>query len=112
MAFVDLASDEQVTRAVQTLHQSQLLGRRITVERSASGGGKSDRRSNFIERSKKERDSERAAALQSAVQERLQRADHPLQAADVDTEILGFLNSVPGALIITVAACGCNRQHK
>ena len=39
MAFVDMHSEEQMLAAL-ALHQSQLLGRRITVERSAQGGGK------------------------------------------------------------------------
>eukprot|EP00329_Picozoa_sp_Boothbay-MS584-11_P001015 19282_1 len=110
MAFVDLMSDEDVTRAVLSLHQSQLLGRRITVERSASGGGKSDRRSSFIQRSKTERDSERTVALQTALQDRLRRADHPLQEADLDTEIREFLNSIPGAPTLIVRICAPARS--
>jgi len=51
MAFVDCTTEEDCDKGLH-MHQSKLLGRRINVERSASGGGKSERRARFIETSK------------------------------------------------------------
>jgi hypothetical protein len=94
MAFVDCGSEEDLERGVH-MHQSKLLGRRINVEKSATGGGKTDRRKRFIEKSKSEYEEIRRSRVAEALENRLRRSDHELSEDDVDEEIRGFLLSVP-----------------
>ena len=94
MAFVDCAGDDDLERGVH-MHQSKLLGRRINVEKSASGGGKTDRRKRFIQKSKEEYEEIRRSRVAEALESRLRRVDHELGVDDVDDEIRGFLLSVP-----------------
>ena len=94
MAFVDCDGDEDLERGVH-MHQSKLLGRRINVEKSASGGGKTDRRKRFIQKSKEEYEEIRRSRVAEALESRLRRSDHELGVDDVDEEIRGFLLSVP-----------------
>jgi RNA recognition motif-containing protein len=48
MAFVDVATPQQLVRALR-LHHSRLQGRAINVERTVGGGGNNDKRKAKLE---------------------------------------------------------------
>eukprot|EP01052_Picozoa_sp_SAG31_P077551 SAG31_NODE_36933_length_309_cov_0.690476_1_plen_82_part_10 len=77
MAFVELVGAEELQQALG-LHQSQLRGRRINVEASASRGGKSDRRKKYIEKAKSERDAERQTTVAAMVAQATADPSHAL----------------------------------
>ena len=94
MAFIDCGTEDDLDKGVH-MHQSKLLGRRINVEKSASGGGKTERRERFIEKSKVQYDQIRQERVQEALDSRIIKVDHELKEDDIDDEIRGFLLSVP-----------------
>lgn len=93
MAYVEMENESDYERALQ-LDYRPLKGRRLRVERTVSGGGKTRTRGlkRLVDKDKKRRDQE----VSSQITEVLEKGDGTqLAESDLDHRVREFLNTIP-----------------
>ncbi|CEG38972.1 h aca ribonucleoprotein complex subunit 1 [Plasmopara halstedii] len=92
MAFIEV-KDSKALGAALSRHHTLLLGRRINVEMTASGGGtKSENRRNKIDLLRKKQSNVQVEKTKALIQKHIDGQEFKLQQDDVDDRMIDFLS--------------------